>query len=261
MILRMLCRMWTAVSDALAYAGHRMTRKKGSGFCLGQSPAVRSDRERELNPRLLGYPPNHNCRLQNGRLRPSFKLYQRALAVTALYPQPLTSFLDIGSCRGYYVLDAAGQPGCQRAVGIDLEKDFISVANDLRDYMGVANASFRLASLDDLTDDLSAVGGLFQTVLLIGTYHYLFWGSRRSSVSYHSHEGIFDRLAGLCTDRLIVSARLEVARLPDYIRQETVGAAERDVYTTERFLEAARRHFEVRTAGSLGRHTLYVMQH
>jgi len=129
--------------------------------------------------------------------------------------------------------------GCPRA-SRGCSRAFCSDGAGRRTILGVPNAAFHYASLEQVSGDPHTFGGPFQVVLLVGTYHYLFWGSLLCPTAYHSHEEILRRLASICTDRLIISARFTVHRLPANIRsklKEGPGAA---AYTTEAFLQTRR---------------------
>jgi len=215
--------------------------------------------EQAINEQLIGYPGNHNYRLCGRRMRPSFDLYERVRTFDPLYPRPLTSFLDIGCCRGYYVLRASRESTCKSATGIDVHKPFIDAANAVRQHLGVENAGFRLATLNDAAAAPAAYGGPFQTVLLVGTYHYLFWGSSLSPEAFFSHREILARLAKVCTHRLIFSGRLEICDLPRYLREKAKTSPRRAEYTTEGFLAVASELFTVRPAGWAGKFRVYVM--
>lgn len=60
-----------------------------------------------LSAHMRGYPSNHQYMIRDAQLIPRFQLYERWRLVTGLWPAELESFLDIGCCRGYYVLTAA----------------------------------------------------------------------------------------------------------------------------------------------------------
>jgi hypothetical protein len=215
--------------------------------------------ERELNRLLSGYPRNHNYRIINKNLIPSFKLYERWGPVCSLYPENLESFLDIGCCRGFYVMEAAQRPFCKISVGLDAYEPFIAVSQKVKDYLDSQNARFYPATLDTIANSPEAHGGPFQTVLLIGTYHYLFWGSGYVANAYLNHNEILCKLSRICTDRLIFSARLEVDRLPDGLQQKAQAMGNKLIYNTAHFLEMAGKFFEVYEAGYLGRYPLFLM--
>jgi len=226
-----------------------------STLLLGCSPR---DSEREINQHLFGYPNNHNYQIRKGQMLPSFKLYERVRAVNSLYPKNLKSFLDIGSCKGYYVLEAAQNSCCETSTGIDVHEPFISISNKVKEYLNINNANFYLATLEELSNNPEAYGGPFQTVLLIGTYHYLFWGSSFSSSVSYSHRQILTRLSKICTDRVIFSARLEIDMLPR--DQKKKAKLKNDVkYNTEYFLKRVEELFDVHKAGYLGKYPLFVM--
>jgi len=230
-----------------------------NGFLPSDSDSSSNRLEKELNPLLTGYPRNHNYRIYKKKLFPSFKLYERLRLVVSLYPDKLESFLDIGSCRGFYAMDAAQRPNCRISAGADIHEPFISISNKVREYLDIKNVDFHFATLDELSSKPEAYGGPFQTVLLIGTYHYLFWGSKMSPIAYHNHRDILARLSQICTDRLIFSARLEVNRLPDGIKQKAKTLGNEVGYNTADFLRSAEEFFEVHKAGYLGKYLLLVM--
>ncbi len=214
--------------------------------------------EQEINQHLFGYPNNHNYQIWKGQTIPSFKLYERARIVTSLYSKYLKSFLDIGSCKGYYVLEAAQNHRCETCVGIDVHEPFVSISTKVKEYLGIKNANFYLATLEKLSSRPESYGGPFQTVLLIGTYHYLFWGTSFYSGAFYSHREILARVSKICIDRLIFSARLEVDMLPR--EQRDKAKLRTDIkYNTEHFLKEAEEFFDVRKAGYLGRYPLFIM--
>ena len=194
------------------------------------------------------------------RLRTTFGMHQRWRIVSRLYPDPLTSLLDIGCCRGWFVLQAAMRPGCEKAVGVDVVPGFIDAADAAKARVGLDNAAFHHAFLDDIAGDAARFQTPFQTVLLINTYHYLYWGSYYSSTHWADHDFLLRTLAGICTDRLIFMGPTEVADCPQDVRDR---AAERPEwaagFTTERFFEAASRHFEVTPADHIGLRPLFVL--
>jgi len=208
---------------------------------------------------LAGYPSNHRYRIHGQRLVPGYQLYRRANVVESLYPQALTSLLDIGCCRGYYVFQGGLRPECRAAVGIDVFEPFIRTARRVQDYLGIRNVQFHLAGLDQVAQNPAAYGGPFQTIVLIGAYHYLYWGSVRCGQAFLSHREILSRLAGLCTDRVIFSARLRIADLPEGLRRQALGSSAGEDFNAEAFLRTAEDFFQVRQAGYLGNYPAYVL--
>ena len=216
--------------------------------------------EKELNQALIGHPSNHNYFIYNKKLFPNFQLFERFQLITSLYPEKLGSFLDIGSCRGFYVFRAADHPTCNLSIGIDVYEPFITISQEIKAYVSVEKVHFHLATLDEVCNQLESYGGPFQVVLLVGTYHYLFWGSAKCSNAYHSHREILSRLSAICSDRVILSARLETNRLPRSIKDRAEKNKNKYAYTTHDFLRCAQEYFEVYKAGSLGRYPLLVMK-
>lgn len=215
--------------------------------------------QREINALVAGYPRNHAYQIINGCIIPKFKLYERLRLVTQVYPKPLQSFLDIGCCRGFYVLDAATRLQCPLAVGIDVHEPFISKAQKVAEHLSAKNAHFHLASLEEISKDPKKFGGPFQTVMLIGTYHYLFWGSSLCRTAYHSHDEILSRLASICTEKLIFSGRITVDRLPEDERRNITSDESHFPYTPEALLQSAEKFFDVRQVGFLGTYPLLTM--
>jgi len=216
--------------------------------------------EKELNQALIGHPSNHNYFIYNKKLFPRFQLFERFQLITSLFPEKLESFLDIGSCRGFYVFRAADHPTCNLPIGIDIYEPFITISQKIKAYLSVEKVQFHLATLDEVCNNLESYGGPFQVVLLVGTYHYLFWGSEKCSNAYHSHREILSRLSAICSDRVIFSARLETNRLSNSIKDRAEMNKNKYAYTTHDFLKFAEEYFEVYKAGYLGRYLLLVMK-
>lgn len=216
--------------------------------------------EIQLNEQLSGYPRNHNYRLVQGKLAPSFRLYERVRLIRSVRPDPVESFLDIGCCRGFYVLDAAQEPTCQAAIGVDVHTPFIDLGNRVAQQMDLSNTAFHLATLDQLTADPVQYQGPFQTILLIGTYHYVYWGSKLSPVAFKSHREILSGLAQLCTRRIIFSGRLELDRLPEDVRQRACTSDRAKEYNTESFVQCAKEFFDVSLGGFLGTYPLLILE-
>jgi hypothetical protein len=156
-------------------------------------------------------------------------------------------------------MEAAQRPNCQISAGVDVNEPFISISNKVREYLDIKNVDFYFATLDELSSRPEAYGGPFQIVLIIGVYHYLFWGSHISPLSYHNHREILARLSQICTDRLIFSARLEVNMLPNGIKQKAKILGNKVRYNTADFLRSAEEFFEVHKAGYMGKYPLFVM--
>src|SRR5207248_7621010 len=132
----------------------------------------------------------------------------------------LGSFLDVGSCKGFFVLQASITPGCSMAVGIDVHQPFVTVANDLRDHLHRDKAQCHFASLEMVASDPRRFGGPFQTVQLVSTYHYLYWGSDLESKAFGQHETILEMLARVCNGFVVFANPLEIADCPRIIQQK-----------------------------------------
>ena len=246
-----LQRINTKMANILSYA--TQIGRKFSSFPPNET-------EKEINQLLKCDLRNHNYMISQNKLIQSFKLHERLSLITALYPEPLESFIDIGCYRGFFALDAANRPGCNVSVGIDVYEPFVNTSNTVKGYLGLSNSSFYMASLDMVSSNPEAYGGPFQTVQLINVYHYLFWGSSLCSDAYLNHHEILRRLSRICTDRLIFSARLEVDRLPGNLKEKAKASGKIAYYNTGYFLKVAREFFEVHRAGFLGRYPLFIME-
>jgi len=233
--------------------------KNAGGFFSLETGIGLDHEEQEINKSLVGYPHNHNYRIYRKRFFPGFQLFERERLVMPQIMAGCRSFLDIGSCKGYYVLKTAAGQDCLTATGIDIYEPFITTSSRVRDHLKQDKARFFLADLEDVSRCAKDFGGPFQTVLLIGTYQYLFWGSGLSSKAYYSHREILKRLSSICTERVIISARLEVPWLSGGIREKARLMKSRITYTTEDFLKQAGEFFEVKIAGYLGKYPLFVL--
>ncbi len=252
-----LSRAGATVRSLIGYPRFRREYLDAVAPARGETPSVQA--REELNQRMSGYPRNHFYRIVGGRIVPGFRLYERLRIISEVYPEPMHSFLDIGCCRGFYVLDAALRRHCPRAVGIDVHEPFVATARDAAHYLQVREAAFHNASLEDVSSEPQKFGGPFQVVMLIGTYHYLYWGSFLCPTAYHSHDEILRRLASICTDRLIISARFTMRRLPAHIKNTLKEEQTGETYTMEAFLQSAARFFHARHAGYLGVYPLFAM--
>ncbi len=219
-----------------------------------------SQDHKDLNKELIGYPSNHNYRIVSNQMIPNFRLFLKKKILKPLYSNNMESFLDIGCCRGYYVLDAAEQANCQVSVGIDVYEPFLSAANKVKQFLNIKKAKFYLTRLHELADDPKDFGGPFQTILFIGAYHYVFWGSSYVAGGYHSHHEILSRLANICTDRIILSARFEISNCPTSIREMAKDNEISENYTTAKFLSAADKYFYVNYVGKTTKFPIFVLQ-
>lgn len=216
-------------------------------------PAVVShDPLAKLNAALQGYPRNHNYRVVGNELVPSEQLRERADVIGHLWPSTMERFLEIGSCKGYFVLQAASLPACRLAVGIDVHPPFIDASTAVAEHLQRSNAQFHLASLEEFAQSPEQHGGPFQVVQLVSTYHYLYWGSHLDSSGYRDHGRIMEMLARVTGQYLIFANPVEVRNSPRHIRQLAQRDRNHD-YNREAILKAARPYFDVFDVGSLDR--------
>jgi hypothetical protein len=215
------------------------------------SPFMAGTEEAMLNRRLRGYPHNHDYRVRGTLLEPSRKLLKRWKLLSPLYPQPMPGFLDVGSCKGFFELQAAMQ-GCPRAVGMDVHAPFVDLSAEVARRLGLGAAQFHRVTLKQLAEGLGIYGGPFHTVQVISTYHYLYWGSGLEPSGYGSHEAILGMLARVCSMQVIFANPLEIADAPWDIQQKAARLGP-SRYTRAEFLAAASAYFEVQPAGFLER--------
>jgi hypothetical protein len=246
-------RAYTAVRTYIGYGAKAATH--ASSFFGHASQA-----EQSVNEMLKGYPSNHIYRVHGKKLVPGRQLYERLWKVTPLFSPNLKSFLDIGCCKGYYTSLAAQKPTCEVSAGIDVHAPFIEASQKVSDYLGLSNTQYHLATIDKVAESPESFGGPYQTVLLIGTYHYLFWGSSASDHCFKSHEEILSKLSALCSDRVIISGRFELNRLPRGLRQTAMADKAASQYNTQDFVTAAEQHFTVEEHGFLGTYPLLVLK-
>jgi hypothetical protein len=210
----------------------------------------------------VGHRTRHIYTIAEGQALTTFQMDQRWRIVRRLYPTPLTSLLDIGCCRGWFVIKAAMEPQCERATGVDVVQGFIDAANDAKRELKLdGKIQFDYAFLDRLANDPQRFRTPYQTIVLLNTYHYMFWGSDYSEKHWADHDYLWRTLASICTDRVIFMSPLEVAECPSDIRaraEKHPDSAAR--YTTEQVLESAGKYFDVTLESYLGLRPLYLMR-
>lgn len=190
----------------------------------------------------------------------TFGLHQRHGIVESFYPKPLTSLLDIGCCRGWFVLKAAEKPTCTKATGIDVVEGFIEAANQGKTALKADKVDFHYAFLDDLLGDAEKFRTPYQVVLLLNTYHYMYWGSDYSPRHWADHDFLLKSLASVCTDRMIFMTPLEVAECPgDIVDRAKAHPDWAAAYTEDNFMRIAGKYFDVTPQGHMGERPLYLM--
>ena len=240
----------TSVRDWMAYRARRAefeAKTKGAPVQTIEAP--------------LGHRTRHTFKIANGQVLTTFQMDQRWQIVARLYPERLTSLLDIGCCRGWFVIKAAMRPECERALGIDVVQGFIDAANEAKQILHLDNAQFEYGFIDDIAANPQKYHAPFQTIVLLNTYHYMYWGSEYSPNHRADHDYLLRMLSDLCTDRMLFMSPLEVADCPsDVVRRAEAHPEWAGGYTTENFLTTAGRYFDVTPEGYLGARPLYLMK-
>ncbi len=203
------------------------------------------------------YPHNHGYGIVRGRIRPNFQLRSRWRKIRALLTKPMDSFLDLGCSKGFFVLQSALEYGCKNSLGIDIATEPIDACRAVQAHLGVENAHFEVASLHELAQGSGDYAAPFDTVLLMNTYQYLFFGSRISAHCYRSHEEIFAHLDAVTSRRLIFSNRLELELLPRNVQERAQASGRADQYRGAAIREAAAKFFKIEEMGKLGRIPLW----
>ena len=117
------------------------------------------------------------------------------------------------------------------------------------------------AFLDDVANNPGQYRTPYQTIVLLNTYHYMYWGSGYSDKHWADHEYLLGTLAGICTDRVIFMSPLEIEHCPSDIARRAKQHPEwAPNFTTEKFLEVAGKYFDVTHEGYLGIRPLYLMK-
>jgi hypothetical protein len=206
------------------------------------------------------YPSNHCYWLAHGRLRPTRQLAARYRALSRLYPAQLTSLLDLSCCKGYFVLEGAQRATCDRALGIDVGEKYLRSCRLVQEALGASGAQFARLHLHELAERIQQFGGPFQTVLLVNTYQYLFFGSRGCGQAYLDHRRIFRLIREVCAERLIFNNRTELADCHADVQAAADRCGEHPSYSTATILAAAREYFDVEMLGDLGRYPLWLLR-
>lgn len=204
------------------------------------------------------YPSNHCYRIVGRSIIPSWSLFRRWRQISALYPKPLTSLIDLSVSKGYFVIQAA-RAGVPRVMGVDLDEDAVQVTGQVRDYFGLDQVDLRVASLEDVAAESAASGQAFQTALLLNTYQYLYFGSTRAS-TVRSHQEIFSRLRSICDGVLVFSNCLVFEDLPPWVRNLAFeGGLDASAYNPTAIRETAEKYFQIEDSGSQGKRPLWQM--
>jgi SAM-dependent methyltransferase len=204
------------------------------------------------------YPHNHDWRIVRSKPRPCLQLWRRARRLRALYPaaEAITSFLDLSSCKGYFVIDACRRYRIERALGIDVHPLDIEASGAAALALGYDDIHFERRFLHELVAEEPEP---FDVALLVNTYPYLFFGSRREPHAYRDHDRLFAHIASLVAPggTLIFSNRTELERCPGHVRELARESGLGKLYTTAAIRAAAQKYFQIEERGRLGRIPLW----
>lgn len=204
------------------------------------------------------YPNNHNYKIKNKRLIPSRELAKRYRRIHDLLPDPLTSLVDIGSSKGFFIFASAENSDCKRCLGIDVYQHDINVCRWLKAYLHNDKVAFELMHLHELAERIDEFGGPFQTVLILNIYQYLYFGSVRCPDGYLDHDKIFKYLRKICSERIIFNNRTELKDCQN-IEQINLASEYSQNYSEEKILAAAAKYFNVVSHGKIGQYSLWAM--
>lgn len=215
-----------------------------------------SDEHREYAENA--YPSNHTFEVRKGLLVPKRQLAKRYHQIKKLYPRPLTSLLDVSSSKGFFVFDAARETTCTRAVGIDIHDYDIAFCNTIKQYTPYERAQFARLTLRELAARIDEFGGPFQTILLINSYQYFYFGSDISPDAHASHDEIFQLLRSVCSQRIIFNNRVNIEDCQNS-QQVQQNPEKAEHYSRIEIHTAASKYFTVSEHGRIGKYPLWAM--
>ena len=194
------------------------------------------------------YPRNHTYIPVADRLVPNRKLAVRVAGLSQYYPVPVTSLLDLSCSKGFFVFHAAARETCERALGIDLSDECLDVCRLLNTgFSRQVHVRFERLTLPELAAKIDDFGGPFQTVLLVNTYQYLFFGSTVAPAVGQDHRAIFRLLRAVCSGRLVFHNRLTLDDLQSDPQERATRAGTGQLYYPEAIRQAAEEFFRVTT--------------
>jgi hypothetical protein len=217
-----------------------------------------SPRKQYLSYLKASYPNNHNYKVKKNKLIPSRELNKRYKRVRELLPNPLTSLVDIGSSKGFFVFAASEDLHCSRCLGIDVYQHDIDVCHWLKDYLHNDKVRFEFMRLHELAERIDEFGGPFQTVIMLNMYQYLYFGSVRCPERYLDHDEIFKYLRKICSERIIFNNRINVADCQN-VEQIDKASEHSQNYSEEKLIAAASKYFHVVPHGTIGHYPLWTM--
>src|SRR6185295_13980298 len=177
--------------------------------------------------------------------------------IIRFYPNPLTSLLDIGCAKGFFVF-AASMMSSERNVGIDVHTDDIAVCQWVKTQLN-HSAVFEKIHLQQFANTIQHYGGSFQTVLVLNTYQYLYFGSRDYPTHYPDHDFIFQQLQKICHGKIIFNNRLNYAECQSQIKSMNHAPSVCESYSEEVIKAVAKKYFVVREQGELGGYPLWIL--
>jgi hypothetical protein len=206
------------------------------------------------------YPSNHNFAVHRDRLIPSRKLATRIAHFRQFYPQPMRSLLDLSCSKGFFVFDAARDRNCTRAMGIDLCDKTLDTCRQLRSrFVYPERVAIERLALGDLATQIDTFDGPFDTVLLINTYQYLYFGSSIAPALSRDHCEIFRQIRNVCSGRVIFHNRITFERVQKHIRNTDQAAEWGRYYTPSAIKSAASEYFRVTEKPVWGGHPVWLM--
>jgi len=207
----------------------------------------------------LGYPSNHAYKIKNNTLIPKYKLATRYKKIRKLLPDYLTSLAEVGCSKGFFIFSATTYPHCTRGLGIDVNQYDIEVCNWVKKTIGNTRASFAKMQLHELAPRIEEFGGPFQTILILNTYQYLYFGSDSFPECYLDHDAIFSHLRKVCSQRIIFNNRIALEDCQNVKRIAESGEHHKKNYSEEKALEAASRYFTIKCHGKIGKYPLLTL--
>lgn len=232
-----LKRLWLNLTWEIGEIGNWLDYRREKALFLEESRKPGMPAPIHIEEPAVGV-SRHVYDIVGNRQITSQQLHRRWRNVCKLYPEKLTSMLDIGCCRGWFSVEAARRG-----------KEALKLDNILFDY----------AFLNDVAENREKYHAPFQVILMLNVYHYLYWGSKKNATHWSNHDYLLSTIADLCTERVIFMSPLELADCPT----EIIRAAEADPelaadYTPQRFFEVARQYFDVSFHRYLGKRPLYL---
>lgn len=215
----------------------------------------------EIRQRVCdSYPPNHNFSVDGTRLIPSRKLAARVSHFRRFYPHAVRNLLDLSCSKGFFVFDAAREISCERAVGIDLCDATLEICRQLGQHFDRSERiGFEKFSLAEFARRVTEFGGPFETVLLVNTYQYLFFGSSIAPALSHDHCEIFRQIREVCEGRVIFHNRVTWGRVQKHVRETPEGREWCRYYTADAIRSAASEFFRVTEMPVWGGHPVWLM--